>query len=64
MVNYRTPDEVANELRVTRRTVYEWLRTGQLHGRRAGRGWRITEEDLLRFLSAEQQRKGQGDGGE
>ena len=47
---YYTPDEVAAELRVTRRTVYEWLKLGRLHGFRAGRSWRIREEDVRVFL--------------
>jgi excisionase family DNA binding protein len=47
---YRTPEEVAGELHVTRRTVYEWLRSGRLRGVRAGRGWRIRSEDVELFL--------------
>jgi excisionase family DNA binding protein len=50
MANYYTPEEVAEELRVTRRTVYEWLRTGRLRGLRAGRWWRIRPEDMDAFL--------------
>jgi excisionase family DNA binding protein len=47
---YQTPEEVAAELQVTRRTVYEWLRSGRLRGLRAGRGWRIRPEDVEAFL--------------
>jgi excisionase family DNA binding protein len=50
MPTYYTPEEVAGELRVTRRTVYEWLRTGRLPGLRAGRWWRIRPEDVAAFL--------------
>jgi excisionase family DNA binding protein len=49
---YRTPEEVAGDLQVTRRTVYEWLRSGRLRGVRAGRGWRIRPEDVEVFLEA------------
>ena len=49
-----TPEEVADILRVTRRTVYEWLRTGRLRGLKAGPFWRIRPEDLARFLAGEQ----------
>ena len=49
-----TPEEVADTLRVTRRTVYEWLRTGRLRGLKAGPFWRIRPEDLDRFLAGEQ----------
>src|SRR5687768_16590700 len=44
-----TPEEVANTLRVTRRTVYEWLKVGRLQGIRVGRGWRIRPEDIEAF---------------
>ena len=38
---YLTPEEVAEILRVDRRTVYEWLRSGKLKAIRFGRTWRI-----------------------
>lgn len=49
-----TPEEVAARLKVTRRAVYQWLLSGRLKGFRAGQHWRISEEDLLGFLKAEQ----------
>lgn len=45
-----TPEEVARRLRVTRRTIYAWLKIGRLRGLRAGKGWRIRSEDLEAFL--------------
>jgi len=48
-----TPEEVAEKLKVTRRTVYQWLLTGQLHGLKAGDKWRVTESDLMAFLQRE-----------
>jgi excisionase family DNA binding protein len=45
-----TPEEVAARLRVTRRTVYAWLKVGRLRGLRAGKGWRIRPADLEAFL--------------
>jgi excisionase family DNA binding protein len=45
-----TPEEVATRLRVTRRTVYAWLKSGRLRGLRAGKGWRIRPADLEAFL--------------
>jgi excisionase family DNA binding protein len=47
-----TPEEVAASLRVTRRTVYEWLKIGRLRGLRVGRGWRIRPEDVEAFTHA------------
>jgi excisionase family DNA binding protein len=53
MQKYYTPEEVAEELRVTRRSVYEWLKTGRLRGLRAGNRWRIRTEDLTAFTQPE-----------
>lgn len=41
-----TPEEAAEFLRVTPRTVREWLRTGRLKGVKAGRLWRVPEDEL------------------
>jgi excisionase family DNA binding protein len=46
-----TADEVAIKLKVSRRSVYLWLATGQLTGLRVGQGWRVTEEDLIEFMN-------------
>src|SRR5262249_6258391 len=48
--DFYTAEEVAEKLRVTRRTVYSWLATGRLLGLRAGRGWRVPAESLDTFL--------------
>jgi len=45
-----TPEEVAEKLRVSRRAVYEWLKSGKLNGFKAGQYWRVTEEDMTLFL--------------
>jgi excisionase family DNA binding protein len=45
-----TPEEIAEKLKVSRRTVYGWLKLGKLHGFRAGRGWRIRTEDIEAFV--------------
>jgi excisionase family DNA binding protein len=58
MQKYYTPEEVAQELRVTRRTVYDWLTTGRLRGMRAGSRWRIRPEDVERFLQPSAPRSG------
>ncbi len=47
-----TPEEVAEKLKVTRRSVYEWLLKGRLRGLRAGDTWRIAEADLMAFLES------------
>ncbi len=46
------PDEVAQILSLTRRTVYRMLHDGRLPGVRFGGGpWRILRETLIPFLS-------------
>jgi excisionase family DNA binding protein len=47
---YLTPEQVADQLQVTRRTVYAWLKMGRLRGARAGKGWRIRPEEVESFL--------------
>ena len=50
---FYTPSEVADKLKVNRRSVYQWLNRGHLNGLRAGQSWRITEEDLINFMKAQ-----------
>ncbi len=49
-----TPTEVAEVLKVTERTVYGWLRQGQLPGRKFGRLWRVPADALDRYVRDEQ----------
>lgn len=51
MLEYLTPEEVAEKLRVSQRTVYEWLRNGRLRGLQVGRWWRIRPADLEEFFA-------------
>jgi excisionase family DNA binding protein len=46
-----TPEEIARQVKVERQTVYHWLSAGLLRGLRVGSTWRITEEDLLHFMT-------------
>lgn len=46
-----TTQEVADLLKVTVRTVYNLLESGELQGVKVGRVWRVREEDLEAFLS-------------
>lgn len=45
-----TPDDAADRLAVSPKSIREWLRTGKLRGVKAGRLWRIRETDLEAFL--------------
>jgi excisionase family DNA binding protein len=44
-----TPKEVAQLLKVTLRTVQEWIRTGKLPATQYGRIWRVRADDLLKL---------------
>lgn len=45
-----TRDEVADLLRLSPRTVAEYVRRGELRGRLIGRRWRFRHEDVDAFL--------------
>jgi excisionase family DNA binding protein len=45
-----TPEQVAEQLQVSLKTVTNYLREGRLKGFKVGRLWRITEDDLEEFL--------------
>jgi excisionase family DNA binding protein len=45
-----TPQEVADYLKVDVRTVYRWLREGEMNAIRFQREYRIGESDLRDFL--------------
>lgn len=46
-----TPEEAAERLAVSPKSIREWLRTGRLAGVKVGRLWRIREEALEAFLT-------------
>jgi excisionase family DNA binding protein len=59
---YATLPEVAERLKVSRRTVYRWIKNGDLDAYQFGREYRITESALKDFLEAHRTRaKGGGD---
>ncbi len=46
-----TLDEVANILKVTRRTLYHYIKSGSLSAIRIGKYWRVSEDSLKAFLN-------------
>lgn len=44
-----TPAEAAAILRVTRRSMYNYIKNKQIKAAKIGRTWRITEEHLKEF---------------
>lgn len=49
-MQYITPDEIADELRVKVVVVYAWLRKGTLRGLKVGKYWRVRRADYQAFL--------------
>ncbi|MCR3905560.1 MAG: helix-turn-helix domain-containing protein [Tenericutes bacterium] len=45
-----TIDEVAGILKVTQRTIYNYIKSGTLKAIKIGKYWRINHVDLERFL--------------
>lgn len=48
-------DEIATMLRITRRTVYNYMKTGKLHAVKIGKYWHIPQESLNAFLQGDKQ---------
>jgi len=57
-----TPDEAAKELKVATGTLRRWLRAGTFKAAKTPAGWRISEQDVERFLTA--RHTGQPDDGD
>jgi excisionase family DNA binding protein len=60
--SYCTLPEVAKRLRVSRRTIYRWVQSGELSAHklgpdRPGVEWRIGQDDLEEFLEAHRGRR-------
>jgi excisionase family DNA binding protein len=58
---YLTLPEVAERLKVSRRTIYRWIKSGDLVAYQFGREYRITESALKDFLEAHRFRVEGGD---
>jgi excisionase family DNA binding protein len=50
MGRFFTVAEVARQLRVSNMTVYRLVKSGQLSAVRIGRGYRIREDDVRKYL--------------
>jgi len=48
-----SPDDAAEILKVSRRSIDKFLRDGSLKGSKVGRFWRIKKEDLYEFIDVE-----------
>jgi excisionase family DNA binding protein len=50
MGRFVTVAEVAKQLRVSNMTVYRLIKAGQMRAVRVGRGYRLQEDDVRRYL--------------
>ena len=50
MGRFLTVAEVAQQLRVSNMTVYRLVKSGQLRALRVGRGYRLREDDVRKYL--------------
>lgn len=46
-------DETAAILKVSRRTLQDYIKTGRIKAQKIGGHWRISEKNLQRFIDAE-----------
>mgnify|MGYP000901328372 CR=1 FL=1 len=55
MEKFYTPEEVAANLKVSRKTVYNWIQVGRLKAVKIGHFWRISESELSRLLKGDKE---------
>ena len=53
MEDLLTVEEVAQRLRVSKDTVWRWIRNKELTGVRVAGSWRIYQSDLKKFIEAQ-----------
>lgn len=51
-MDYYTPQQVADKLQLTVRTIWSYIRNGKLPASKLGREYRISEEQLDRFMKS------------
>ncbi len=59
-----TPEEVADWLRVTTKTIYRWLEEGDLPALRVGRTYRIPKPEVLAMVRRRGEDEGRDDADE
>ena len=52
-MSYLSPDEVAERLGITAKTVREWLKSSEMVGIKLGGSWKIHEKDFERFVDGQ-----------
>ena len=51
-MDYLTVEQVATQMGVTERSVRNWINKGELKAFKLGTGWKITAEDLQKFIDS------------
>jgi excisionase family DNA binding protein len=59
---YQTVQELAERLEVAEATVRKWIKSGELRAIDIGKGWRVSDADLERFLKARETAPRENDG--
>lgn len=59
---YQTVQELAERLELAEATVRQWIKSGELRAIDIGKGWRIADSDLERFLKARETAPREKDG--
>lgn len=52
-MGYYTPKEVAEDLRLNVSTIWRWIREGKLPATKIGRSYRISDEQLAKFIESQ-----------
>lgn len=50
MENYYSAEEFAKAVDVSVDTVWRWLKSGKINGKKFGKFWRIEKDELLKVL--------------
>jgi len=50
-INIYTPEEIADILKLSRRTIYTYIKEGKLQAFKIGKRWRVSEEALKQIAS-------------
>lgn len=46
-----TPQEIADKLKVSLKTVYRWIEGDNLKAKKIGHFWRVSESELIKFIN-------------
>ncbi len=58
-MDYYTPEQLAEKLQLSVRTIWAYIREGKLPASKMGRKYRISEEQLERFMKSQEVKPGQ-----